>query len=495
MPMELFKDRLASPTPLPGSATRPMFWALVLLSLVPLCVVMPMTSTKVGVAVLTAWVALIWVAISFARDQFHYVVPVWVAVYPYCYYLFSYPAERSIFTIDRALVLLLAIEIVLAERKPLPPLTKDVRVSACLWGVYLLLCFLSLLSHPTAEVLPSYRFLMDGMLMPAVLGLYAMRYFPLVQDLRKLHICACILGLGLFLTGLVEVTTGIDLFPLSGSVPIYTDTHLRRADGPFEQQVILTMVAILAFFFILFLGRLQADTMSPRRRFLHKAACLAALCAALLPLNRGLIVALAPIAAIDCWAKQRLLPRRLWAAFFSIVLLSMIGTRLLNPRLYEDRVSNPDNVYQRLAQHEETLRVIREYPFFGVGFGLYHDVASRNPRYMAKYNGIESMNVPHNALMTVLSEGGLVGLLVYLLAQAFLLRAMWGLRAAYPPGWLAFVYCIVVYVMIGLDYAIVSIPDINLFYLFILGIIYQLQIRMAEASQTSSLLTTEARAG
>ena len=138
---------------------------------------------------------------------------------------------------------------------------------------------------------------------------------------------------------------------------------------------------------------------------------------------------------------------------------------MLDPRLYDDRVSSPDNVYQRVAQHQETLRVVREYPIFGVGFGLYHDVATQNPRYMAKWKGIESMNFPHNVLMTVLSEEGIVGLLFYVSAQVFLVRAMWKIRKAYPPGWLAFLYCVLVYVLTGLDFATVSFSDINLFYI------------------------------
>ena len=249
------------------------------------------------------------------------------------------------------------------------------------------------------------------MLMPALLGLYAMRYFPLLKDLRKLHTCACILGLGLFLTGLIELTTDIDLFPWNGSEPMFTDTHIRRADGPFEQQIVLSVVAILAFFFILYLRRLM-----PRSSFPLAGYCctrwdaLASLGAALLPLNRGLIFALVPIAIIESCSKHRFISRRLWATFFAMILLAAIAAKLLDPRLYDDRVSNPDNVYQRLAQHRETFRVVSEYPLFGVGFGLYHDVAARNPRYMAKWNGIESMNYPHNVLMTVLSEEGMRGL-------------------------------------------------------------------------------------
>jgi O-antigen ligase len=107
---------------------------------------------------------------------------------------------------------------------------------------------------------------------------------------------------------------------------------------------------------------------------------------------------------------------------------------------------------------------------------------------MAEWNGIESMNYPHNALMTVLSEEGLLGLVFYVAAQFFLIRAMWRMRKAYPPGWLAFLYCILIYVLTGLDYATVYFSDINLFYIFILGVQYQMQIRMAPESERSHLM-------
>jgi hypothetical protein len=77
----------------------------------------------------------------------------------------------------------------------------------------------------------------------------------------------------------------------------------------------------------------------------------------------------------------------------------------------------------------------------------------------------------------VLSEEGIIGVTFYFLAQVFLFRAMWKIRKAFPPGWLAFVYCFLIYVLTGLDFAIVSFSDINLFYIFVLGAIYQYQVR------------------
>ena len=317
--MEFFRTSSEAPAFGTSATTQRLSWLLVLLSLVPLCIVLPMAPVKIGIAVIVGWIALLWIAISIARGHFHYLIPLWVAVYPYCYYFFSFPTERSIFTLDRAFIVLLIIEMLLVSRQGVAaaPLRHDVRISAYLWGLYLLVCFLSLAGHAPADVLPSYRSLVDGMLMPAVIGLYTMRYFPLLEDLKKLHACACLLGIGLFITGLFELVTGIDLFPWVGSVPMFTDTHIRRADGPFEQQIVLTMVATLAFFFVVYLRRLMPMRISPWRALLHKAGALAAFGAALLPLNRGLVFALAPIAIIDSFSKHRLLSRRAWAAFLA----------------------------------------------------------------------------------------------------------------------------------------------------------------------------------
>jgi O-antigen ligase len=287
-----------------------------------------------------------------------------------------------------------------------------------------------------------------------------------------------------------ELVSGKNLLPWPGAIESWVDTYdvkILRVDGPFEQQIVLSLMAILAFFFIIYLRRLMAHDIPAWRVLLHRGGSLASLGAALLPLNRGLVFALVPIAIIDCCSRHRLISRRIWAAFFATILVATLATKLLDPRLYEDRVSSPDNIYQRFAQHQETLRVVRDNPFFGVGMGLYYDVASGNPRYMATWKGIASMNVQHNVLMTVLSDEGIVGLLFYASAQGFLVRAMWKIRKVYPLGWLAFLYCVLVYMLIGLDFATAYFSDINLFYMFILGTLYQIQTRIAREDVRAGL--------
>jgi hypothetical protein len=60
------------------------------------------------------------------------------------------------------------------------------------------------------------------------------------------------------------------------------------------------------------------------------------------------------------------------------------------------------------------------------------------------------------------------------------------MRKVFPPGWLAFLYCFLIYVLTGLDFAIVCFADINLFYMLIVAAIYQYQVRVAGEQETST---------
>src|SRR5258708_24743131 len=127
--MEFFRTSSEAPAFGTSAATQRLSWLLVLLSLVPLCIVLPMAPLKIGIAVIVGWIALLWVAISIARGHFHYVLPLWVAVYPYCYYFFSFPTERSLFTLDRAFIVLLLIQMLALSRQgaAAAPLAPDLR--------------------------------------------------------------------------------------------------------------------------------------------------------------------------------------------------------------------------------------------------------------------------------------------------------------------------------------------------------------------------------
>jgi hypothetical protein len=480
--MELFRNQSWAPDVGPSGTMRALFWLLGLVSLLAIAILLPMSPTPVGIAILGGWIMLIWVAISFIRGHFDYVVLVWVTVFPYCYYFFSYPAERAIFTIDRAFILLLAIELFfLSRRTGAAPLTRDVRISACFWSLYLLVCFRSLAGHPVFDVLSSYRLLLDGMLMPALLGLYAIRLFPITRNLTRLHACFCVLMLGIAVVCGTELVSGKNLLPWPGAVETWVNTNdakILRVDGPFENSSVLSVVGVLGFFFIIYSRRLIGGSLTSTQQLLHGIGVLASLASALMPMNRGLIIAVLVCASIDYFAKVPLISRTTWTCLFIALLFVAVVAKLFYPGVFEDRVTRGENFYQRIAQDMQTSEVIRDHPLMGVGFNLYPATVTGDPRYAVQWRGLEAMNVPHNSLLSVLAEEGIVGFLLYAGGQLYFIRAMWRMRKVNRLGWQVFLYCILVYIVLGFDVGIAYYSDLNLFYMFVLGIILQIQLRM-----------------
>jgi hypothetical protein len=480
--MELSRHHFVETNIATPGGMRLLYWVLALLSFVPLGVVISMASTKISLAVIGAWTALIWIAISLVRGKFDYIVLAWVSVYPYCYYFLSFPKERSIFTVDRAFILLVVIEmLVLSKQGYTAPLTSDLRVAACLWSVYLFVSFVSLWGIPVGDVLGSYRLLLDGMLLPALFGLYAIRGFPIIRNLTRLHACVCILMIGIAIVTGVELFSSRNLLPWTGMEEEWLQTNdfkIIRVDGPFENSGILCLIGTMGFLFITYSRRLVGRYLTTRQRLLHWAGIWASLASAFMPMNRGLFVALLVCASLDYFAKNPLVSRSLWNRIFLLLLIAVVFARLVYPAVYEDRVSRPDNFYQRLAQDEQTLQVFRDHPLLGVGFNLYHDTVHGNSQYTARLKGFEAMDFPHNSLFAVLAEEGGIGLLLYVAAQVFFVRAMWRLRTVNRLGWQVFFYCFLVYTIYGLDVGMAYYSDLNLFYMFVLGLILQIQLHM-----------------
>ncbi len=436
------------------------------------------------------WTGLIWIFIYCLRKRFDRLVMTWLVVFPFCYYLFSFPRERSVFTVDRVFLLLVVLTLISAHRhQDLLPLQVDIRLAAYLWAAYLFVCLISLLGHPVFDILGSYRLILDGMLMPALLGLYAIRLFPLTGNLKRLHTCLCILMLSIMIVTGIELFRGINLFPWPGAVEEWVQTNdlrIIRVDGPFENSSVLCLVGILGFFLITYCRRLIGSTLTNRRGLLHWMGASAALASALMPMNRGLVIALLSCVCIDYFAKESLIPHRVWNVIVTGLLFFAVVAKLFYPDVYADRVIRGDNLYQRIAQNQQTLEVIRDHPLLGVGLNLYHDTVLGDPKYTVEWRGFGAMNIPHNSLFTVLAEEGIVGFLLYVGAQLLLVRAMWRMRKANRLGWRVFLYCMLVYTIFGLDAGIVYYSDLNLFYMFVLGVILQIQLRMPPGEPASN---------
>ena len=317
--------------------------------------------------------------------------------------------------------------------------------------------------------------------MPALLGLYAISLFPIARDLKTTHACVCILMLGIAAVAGGELLGGRNLLPSNGAGESWVqanDFRIIRVDGPFENSGVLCLVGTLGFFFIIYLRHLIGTSFGRSQRWLHLIGVWASIAAALMPMNRSLVVALLVCAFVDYFAEEPLISRRAWNYIFGVLLFFALISKLFYPTVYEDRVSRPENVYQRIAQDLQTLEVVQDHPLMGVGFNLYHDTIAGNAKYSVQFRGLDAMNVPHNSLFCVLAEEGIVGFLLYAGAQLYFVRAMWKLRKINLLGWRVFLYCVLVYTIYGLDVGMAYYSDLNLFYMFVLGVLMQIQLHM-----------------
>ena len=216
-----------------GNLSRRLFiLATAALSLIALVGSLSFMSVKVALLVVVALTASIWICIQCVRGRFDRVVLTWLTAFPFCYYLFSIPRDRAIFTVDRAFFFLVLLMIISTPRHhQLLPLPTDVRFAAYLWAGYFSICVISLLDHPVLDKLTSYRLIFDGMVMPAVLGLYAIRFFPVLPNLAKIHACFCILMLGIAAVSGTELITGTNLLPFPGAVETWVETSNADSFG------------------------------------------------------------------------------------------------------------------------------------------------------------------------------------------------------------------------------------------------------------------------
>ncbi len=386
-------------------------------SLIALIWSLSFPNIKLAVAFVTAWTGLIWIFIACIRQCFDRIVMAWLIAFPFCYYLFSFPRERPIFTVDRAFLLLVFVALVSSLRhRQLILLPIEVRIAAYLWTAYLFVCLISLWAHPVPHVLDFYRLAVEALLMPALLGIYAIKVFPIARNLAKIHTCLCILMIGIALVAGIELLTGTNLLPANGAVETWvqtSDIRFIRVDGPFENSSVLCVVGTLGFFLIIYCRRLIGGSLMGSRRLVHYAGILASLTAALLPLNRGLVIALLVCACIDYFAPDPLVSRGTWNGIFAVLFLVVLVGTVFYPGVYEDRVTSGDNLYQRVAQNMQTLEVVRDHPLMGVGFNLYHDTVIGDPKYAVRWGGFEAMDVTHNSLLAVLADDGSIGFLFY----------------------------------------------------------------------------------
>src|SRR6266850_1304854 len=397
----------------------------------------------------------------------------WAAVFPLGYYFLSFPRDRSIVTLDRVVVLVALMGLFLVKPSTLTAVPSSLRQAGLAGLAFAAVAGVALRESP--NVLNGAQNLLEGFVLPPLLGWCIIALFDVRRRLPTIHTALCISSIICAAVAAAEIFTGQDLLQNQGSGMDYARGGIPRPNGPFASNETLALIGAVSFFFLLFLRAVLGPKLSAGRKMLHSIGLVAALGMALMPMFRSVVLTLLIALIIDTFWEKRT-TRRAWrvALMLASVGLIFIAPLFAPESVVEDR-SNADNVYGRVAQVEQTLRVFAEHPVLGVGFYNFGQVVAGEPRFRAYYKGVSSVDSPHNNLLQVLTETGILGFVPYVIAHILLLKAMWQLRRLSSSGhlvWKYYVYLFLTYWITGLTESSGYSP-LNLVYVFAITVSYK----------------------
>jgi O-antigen ligase len=423
----------------------------------------------------------------------------WFATAPLASFYIRFPTDRSIVTYDRAVFALVVLMLLLksfsaataqpaSQSFPDKAVPQRARFSMSKFeGAWALLAVLALASAlaKSNNVANATRIAIDTFLLPLVAFHVARNYLDLRRGGRFLLLGGIALALFLFATGAFELATGTDLFAYKGAEIVREGE--RRVNGPFATDSSFAIISLMLFLFLLSAPRLFRVRFDRTGQLAYACAVTAAALGALLPLFRGVAIALVAgwivlqsserydkSSTIRRSALRRALPPL--TVGILIALVGWIGT--IFPSIAGGRLTDPRTAYGRLATWQAAAEITFDNPVAGVGLANYADYFDASHYYSdeapEEVFETKAADSPHSNLLWIGAELGLPGLALYVAANAYLFLMGWRgfKRAPDKRGRAAaccFVALLVAYWIPGLTLASGYYSDLNLYFLFLLG--------------------------
>lgn len=427
--------------------TFPLESAFILIGAIAVacCVLVPEVGLVIVIACVTLWfLALVSDALQGRIDG---ILLCWAAALPLVPYFLSFPRAHSIVTLDRVVIFVAILGIHLAKPGTVVEVPRTLGHVGLAWLAFIVAASAGLGKSP--NVLNSAKILLDGFLLPVLLGWCVIARFDVRKQLPTIHTAVCTASIISATVAAAEIMTGQDLLPIG---PPTMPSGFVRPNGPFEDNDTLALIGTVSLFFLLFLRTALGPKLSTGRRILHFAGLAAALGMSLMPMFRSVAITLLLVLIIDTFWEKRTTRRALRVGLIVAFAVLIFLVPVFAPDVFEDR-SRAENGYARVAEYEQSLRVFLDQPMLGVGFLNFNRYVTGEPRYVASYRGVSSVDTPHSNLAQVLTETGIVGFVPYIVAYVLLLRAMWQLRQLNSSGrlvWKYFVYMFLSYWITGL---------------------------------------------
>jgi O-antigen ligase len=408
----------------------------------------------------------------------------WAALFPLGYYFMSFPREHSIVTLDRAVVLVAFVGLFLVDRSTRIPVPTTLRRAGLAVLAFAAVAVVSLLQ--SSNFLNRAQNVLEGFVLPPLLGWCVIARFDARRRLPTIHTAVCTSSMICAAVAAAEMVVKEDLLPNQGSGIDYSGGGIPRPNGPFASNDTLALVGAVSLFFLLFLRAALGPKVSSGRRMLHSIGLTAAIGMALMPMFRSVAITLFLVLIVDTiWEIRTIRRARRVGLILASASLIFIAPLLVPEKVIEDR-SSGQNVYGRIAQLDQSFHVFLDHPILGVGFYNFGSVVTGELRYVASYQGVNSVDSPHNNLTQVLAETGILGFMPYVIAHVLLLKGMWQLRRSSLSGSLAWKFCFYMF----LAYWITGLTEssgyspLNLLYVFAITVAHKLVITDPDLMQT-----------
>lgn len=430
-----------------------------------------------GCGALLALVLLFYITSQVLEGQIEPLLLLWAGIFPLGYYFLTFPRSQALITFDRVTVLLLGISMVFTPKEKIIVVPTPLRRCGLWWGLFLLTSLLSLLS--VQQIQTPLRLWLDSFLLPAILGWYVITRFPVRSHLRALH--ALISVASIYSTGIAaaEIVLGTDLLPLPGAGDVFAgvgDVLVLRPNGPFLGAHELSLIGLISFCLLGFLRHVLGPDLPRWQRILHGSGMTAGMLAAIMLLSRSVFIIIVIIFLIDIFRDISWQQKAVRLSALALMAIVGVATIVLVPDLFRERISDPGNIYARVAQQQQNLRIFFDHPIVGVGLENFYPTASTH-QVMTSYEGIEALEYPHSNLGAILAETGVVGFVPYVVSQFLMLVALWKVRAfKNATTTLAatfLLYFFLVYWIHGLSTTSGYSSPLNLWYMFALAVVFK----------------------
>ncbi len=424
----------------------------------------------------------------FASLRIESILVFWFFTSPVASFYLRYPAERSLITYDRVMIALAA---VVALFKWIDEKRFVVSKFEILWSLLAALALSSALMK-SIEAAPAIKMAVDSFALPVIAFHLARHRFDTRNHTRIILAAAIALALIVFAAGAYELLSGTNLFAYKGTA-ILRDREIR-VNGPFLSDSSFAAICLLLALFLRAAPAAFRVRFDLSAHFIYVCAVSAASLGVLLALFRTVAAAL-----IVCWTGFEVLSRNRTAAntthrakrlavYASLIAMALIAWYVASPAI-SGRLTDPRNIYGRLATWQAAASIAIENPLTGVGlmnYGSYYD-----EKYFVRGDEVEAFNEtraarsPHSNALWIAAELGLPGLALYLLAHFYLIIAGYrALKNAKDTSQRAAAACLLMmtaaYSITGATLTSGAYSDLNLCFFLLGGLLLNVSCRDSE---------------